>query len=265
MKHTAGLTLMLIACVLIGCKDSPTPKQIEHEDVAAKKMMQGIWVDPDEGDPSFRVKGDTIYYPDSTSQPMYFKIIADTMILEGANRTKYPILRQMAHVFEFKNQNGDVVKLIKSENADDMLYFEVKRPAALNQNKVIKRDTVVMYGEKRYHSYVQINPTTYKVIRPSYNDEGVEVDNVYYDNTIHIALFNGAQRVYSHDFAKHDFTTMIPADFLRQAILSDIIFQKCDADGIHYFAQLCMPDSPSSYVVEIIIGYDGRMKMKISS
>lgn len=49
-------------------------------------MLQGIWLnDDDEDDVAFRVKGDTIYYPDSTSQPVYFYIAGDTLVMKGAN------------------------------------------------------------------------------------------------------------------------------------------------------------------------------------
>ena len=135
----------------------------------------------------------------------------------------------------------------------------------LNQNQLIKRDTIVENNGVRYHCYVQVNPTTYKVIKPTYNDDGVEVDNIYYDNTIHVAVFQGTGRIYSHDFYKKDFKNLIPDSFLRQSILSDMTMLKTDASGVHYLAQLYVPDSMSSYVVEITISFNGKMTMKLAS
>lgn len=73
---------------------------------------------------------------------------------------------------------------------------------ALNQNKLIKRDSVVIYGNEHYHWYIQVNPTTYKVAKQTYNDNGVEVDNVYFDNIIHLSLFCGGTQVFSRDFER---------------------------------------------------------------
>ena len=53
-------------------------------------------------------------------------------------------------------------------------------------SEVTKRDSVVMYNGKRYRAYVYVNPSKKKVVKTSYSDEGISVDNVYYDNVMHI-------------------------------------------------------------------------------
>ena len=149
-----------------------------QEDSVAKQMLQGIWVDEDEQDVAFKAQGDSIFYPDSTSMPVRFQIIADTLVLHGASDVKYPILKQTRHLFVFRNQNGDEIRLVLSDDADDANFFSDKHPQPLNQGKLIKRDTIVSFQNKSYHCYIQINPTTYKVIKSSWNDEGVEVEFV---------------------------------------------------------------------------------------
>lgn len=264
MERKSCLFALSIACALYSCSVRQRPSfMTQQEDLKAKKMLQGIWVDADEEDVAFRAKGDTIYYPDSTSQPVYFKIIEDTLYLKGQNTVKYPIVKQAPHLFEFKNQAGDVIKLVRSDDPDDKYNFSRVSPITLNQNLLIKRDSVVTYKGKRYHSYIQVNPTTYKVIKTSYNDDGVEVDNVYHDNIIHLSLFQGARQLYSHNIYKRDFRTKIPTAFLKASVLSDLVFQKVDEQGFHYYASLCIPDSPSSYLVEIQILFDGRLKMNL--
>lgn len=82
-------------------------QQEVKEDTAAKKMLQGIWLnDDDEDDVAFRAKGDTIYYPDSTSQPVYFYIAGDTLVMKGANIAKYPIVKQAEHISSLKCRMG---------------------------------------------------------------------------------------------------------------------------------------------------------------
>ncbi|MCH4147197.1 MAG: DUF4738 domain-containing protein [Prevotella sp.] len=258
--------LFIGSFLLSGCRNRKAESLAPKEDKAAKQMLQGIWVNEDEEDVAFRAKGDTIFYPDTTSQPVYFQILHDTLVLHGVNDVKYLIVKQAPHLFIFKNQNGEQVRLTKSEDPNDAYLFDISqrhRPQALNQNKLIKRDTLITRNADRYHCYVQINPTTYKVIKPSYNDDGVEVDNVYYDNIIHLSIYKGALRLFSHDFRKQDFSKQVPGDYLSQSILGDLIFAKCDSKGIHYSASLAIPDGPSSYVVDITISYSGAIKMQV--
>ena len=238
-------------------------KAEQQEDVAAKKMLQGVWIDnDDEDDVAFRVKGDTIYYPDSTSQPVYFCIIGDTLVMKGANTAKYPIVKQAVHIFQFKVANGDVVKLVKTSDPMYLEQFQHAQPVTLNQNTLVKRDTIVNAGEEKLHLYVQVNPTTYKVFKSSYNDDGVEVDNVYNDNIVNVNIYHGSRKVFGRDFRKKDFKDQVPHEFLKQSILSDIVFKKVDADGVHYRVVLAMPDSSMSYQVEIIISLEGKMTIK---
>ncbi len=251
---------------MAGCRSnnaSKTTEQPRDEDTVAKKMLQGIWIDEDEEDVFFKVKGDTIYYPDSTSAPAYFRILHDTLYIEGSNVSKYPIVKQAAHVFQFKNQGGDVIQLIKSNNPEDADLFKQNSLTSLYQNQLVKRDSVVQYGADRYHWYVQINPTSYKVYCSYYNEDGVEVDNIYYDNIIHISLFKGATQIYSKDFYKKDFAKNVPQIFLKQSILSDIEYTKTDSDGFHFASSIQKPGSSSSYVIDVIISFNGKMTMKV--
>lgn len=258
------LLWILVCCLaLASCKDKGAKTAEPQEDLKAKQMLQGIWVNEDNQSVAFRVKGDTIYYPDSISEPVYFQIVRDTFVLHGDNVVKYPILRQTAHLFVFRNQNGDEVELTLSEDADDASFFPNKAPRALNQNKLIKRDTVVAFRGERYHCYVQVNPTTYKVVKRTYNDEGVEVDNFYYDNIVNLHVYHGATKLFSSDFHKSDFKQKVPQDFLQQAVLSDLEFVGIDERGIRYAASLVIPDTMSSFQVEIIVSFAGKMTMQV--
>jgi len=246
--------------ILFACKPSSRSPENNRvtEDIAAKKMLQGVWLNDDEEEPAFRVVGDTIFYPDSTSQPVYFQIIHDTLMLHSANLAKYIIVKQAPHLFVFKNQNGDVVRCVKTTDKSYLNYFETSRPQALNQGKLIKRDSVVIYGNDRYHWYIQVNPTSYKVAKPTYNDDGVEVDNIYYDNIVHVSLFRGATKLYSRDFRKRDFSQHIPVGVLRQSILSDIVYTGATPKGFHFAANVSVPDSPTSYILNMVIDFHGK-------
>lgn len=263
MRHSVILLFVLAFLMsLSSCRKAKEQRQLPEEDLAAKQMLQGIWVDEDEQDVVFKAKGDTIFYPDSTSQPVYFQIIGDSLVLHGANESKYAIVKQTRYLFIFKNQNGDDVKLVLSDDPDDASFFTAKRPQPINQGMVIKRDTVLNHNGERYHCYVQVNPTTYKVVSQAYNSEGVGVDNVYYDNIINLNVYHGAQKLFGGDFRKQQFKGKVPSQYLTQSILSDMTLQNLDDKGIHYIASLIIPGTGmSSYQVEITVGYNGRLKI----
>lgn len=264
MKTNLFIMPALVCAALASCAGSGKTDDAERqEDMKAKQLFQGIWVDSDEENVVFRVKGDTIYYPDSLSQPVRFAIFGDTLDLQSANESKYIILKQSAHIFEFKNTNGDIVKLVKGTDPSLAMQFASKKTASVNQNKVVKSDSVVFCLGERYHSYIQVNPTTYKVYKTSYNDDGLETESVYFDNTVHISLFKNEQKVFSRDFKKSDFRRYVPKEFLRQSILSDITLQSAEGNCLSYTAQLAIPDSNVSYLVSISISTSGKTTMSV--
>ena len=55
----------------------------------------------------------------------------------------------------------------------------------------------------------------------------------------------------------------MPADFLKQSVLSDIILTGTSSNTLHYEAQLAIPDSYVSYIVNIDINTDGKLSMNI--
>lgn len=254
------IAIMLV--VLASCKPKDTASPSAKESKEAKALLQGIWLDQATETVVFEVKGDTVFYPDSISQPSYFKIVGDTMIV-GASAAKYPVMKQTQYIFWFLNQAGDTIKLVKSNEESDTLSINHKQPEAMTISEVTKRDTVVNYDSKRYHCYVAINPTKYKVVSTTYNDDGVEVSNVYYDNIIHVSVFNGNTRIFGKNFQKKDFTRYVPENFLSQALLGDMKFDDVDAEGFHFNATLCTPNAASCYLVETVISFQGKLTMKL--
>ena len=253
------LTISLLAIVLVACNQNNS--SVLPDDKEAKEMLQGVWVDGESGDVSFRVNGDTIYFADATSMPTYFRIYEDSLYL--ASGTAYGIVKHTEHLFWFNNQNGDLLKLKKSDGDDDVDTQEQAAPSVLTYTHQVKIDSVVSYKNTRYHWYIAINPTKYKVTKRSYNDDGLEVENVYYDNIMHISVFQGATKIYSSDFRKQQYNGLVPEAFLNEAILANMEFSHIDADGLHFNATLCIPDGATCYMVESTISYTGVPKMKL--
>lgn len=243
--------------VLVACNQNNSSSL--PDDKEAKEMLQGVWVDEESGDVSFRVSGDTLYFADTTSMPTYFRIYKDSLYL--ASGTAYSIVKHTEHLFWFNNQNGDLLKLQKSD--DDDADIEATAPSVLTYTHQVKIDSVAAYNGNRYHWYIAINPTKYKVTKRTFNEDGLEVENVYYDNIMHISVFQGARQIYSSDFHKQQYQGLVPAAFLEDAILANMVFSHIDAAGLHFNATLCIPDGATCYMVESTISYTGVLSMQL--
>lgn len=254
---------VLLLSLFVACGGNKKERVEASESLQAKKILQGIWLDDDGDDVAFYVKGDSVYFPDSTSVPSYFKIVRDSFVVIGGNTVKYHILKQTPHLFIFVNTNGEKVKLYKTDDNSYLSLFESKAIMHVNQNHTIKKDTVLFYNEKKYHCYIQVNPTTYKVIKSSYNDDGVEVGQVYYDNIINLAIYNGASKVLSRDISKGFFGDEVPTSFIKQAVFSDLSVTGINANGIICSAVLAIPETSMSYIVELVVGYNGTIAKDI--
>lgn len=256
------VAVLAMLFIIAGChqKSEQNVKVTENEE--AKTILQGIWLDEVSDDVIFKVKGDTIFYPDTTSMPAYFKIVRDTLII-GDSDNKYPVIKQSANLFWFKNSNGDMIKLVKSDNPADTLAFAHKKAEVQTVVDKLKTDTVVIYNGERYHCYIAINPTTYKVVKTTYTDDGMKVDNIYYDNIIHISIYHGTEKLYSRDFNKGMFSAFVPTHFLTQAVLSNIEYSKVDLHGFHFNSIVCIPDGDSCYMLDTNITFDGNMSMEL--
>jgi hypothetical protein len=260
MKILGQLFFLVLLFASCGWQSGSTDASRPEENLEAKAMLQGIWIEDETDEVSFRAKGDTIYYPDSTSLPAYFMIVNDSLWLGDG---RYAIVKQTEHLFLLQNQNGDEVRYRRSESEDDSLAFVSRRPEILTVTEVLKMDSVVSFGAERYHWYIAVNPTRYRVVKTAYNSEGVGVDNVYYDNIIHLSLYNGSRSLFSRDFKKQMFSDMIPNEFLEQAILGNMQYDHIDAHGCHFNATLCIPDGASCYLVDVLIAKDGKLSMTL--
>lgn len=263
------ISACMVAVLLTASCTSPTPKDavgdkpvVPQENKEAKQLLQGIWIDQDTEEVTLRALGDTIFYPDAVSQPSYFRILGDSIVF-GNPGTAYFIVKQTANTFSFRNQNGDQVNLEKTDDPVYVFSFVHDKPQVLTYTEVVKTDSVVTYNGERYHWYLAINPTKYKVHTTVYNDNGVEVDNIYYDNIMHVSVFHGARKLFSTDFRKQLFSSAIPRQFLEHAVLSNMEFTGVDASGFHFVATICIPDGASCYKAENVVSFDGKLKTSL--
>lgn len=255
--YILGMLLMLV-CSCTNNKQT----DIGKEDTKAKELFQGVWLDDDSEMALFRVKGDTIYYADAQNAPVAFQIVKDSLYMYGSETSHYKIDRQAEHLFWFHSLAGDIIKLHKSENPNDTLAFSGNIVQVIPAyNEVTKKDSVIHFDGKRYRAYVYINPSKTKVVSTSYSEDGISVDNVYYDNVMHICVYEGKKSLFASDVTKQSFEKVVPLDFLQKSVLSDMAFTGVSRSGFHYLATICTPESSVCYMVELNIGFDGKLTM----
>ena len=101
------------------------------------------------------------------------------------------------------------------------------------------------------------------MVQHTLNDDGLDVENVYYDNIIHLSIFKGSQQLFSRDFRKQQYESKVNPQFLGQAILNDITYDHADAAGMHFHVSLCTPGAASCYLIEHVVSYDGKMSTQL--
>lgn len=250
--------------VIIACGNNKETKATE-ENLAAKELLQGIWIDDETEQPMMRINGDTIYYANPQNAPISFKITQDTIYLYGNTPMAYKIDHQTEYSFWFHSLADEIVKLHKSENPEDSLTFLNREVEIISTtSEIIKKDSVVIYNKIRYRGYVYINPSKIKVIRTSYSEGGINVDNVYYDNVIHICVYEGKKMLFGKDITKLMFSDVFTNDVLDQMILANMNFIGVNSRGYCYQAILRIPENSIYHLVNITIGFDKKMSIKIA-
>lgn len=260
------IVLISVCLFLVGCGNKTKSGELStKENKEAKQLLQGVWINEDNGDVVFRAEGDTIYFPDSSVMPLYFGVVGDTLVMTCENVAKYAIKKLTSNLFIFINQTGETVRVVKSNDKGYLKMFQRDSVMTFNQQQLIKRDTVVYFNSDKYHCYIQVNPTSYKVLKASYNDDGMEIDNVYYDNILHISVYQDANKIYSSNVVKKDFSSLIDSTFLDRSILNDMSYMSIDNEGVHFSAFLGIPNSSSSFIVEYVITYEGKVIKRIKN
>lgn len=264
MKYTLIAVNLIVIQFFAACGSKADVKPEKVEDVAAKKLLQGTWINDLEGNIVFTFKGDTVFYNDSLSLPVAFHVFHDTLFIENHILTAYPIKHLNSTSFSFVNSEGDETQLIKAgKDVVPLARGEYKGAVTLNQGKKVKKDTVMAYKDKHYHAYTQVNPTTYKVYRQTTNSDGLRVESIYYDNIVYIALYEGQQKVFGSNITKAEFSTLVPQAYLDQAVLSEIIVDRAGEKGVRFIAVLSIPDSYTNYRVNIDIDAQGKKTLSV--
>ena len=258
------LPLVIVAITLcsVSCgKQERLPEQ-NLADSVAMKQLQGSWENEYVGNVVFTILGDTIFYNDSLSAPAQISVKGDTLFVGSDGDFAYLIKQLTKSALVLASPDGEELSLVKSEETIRPVK-QIASRITVNQGKKIKRDTVMIASGKRYHVYSQVNPTTYKVYLQSTNPDGLAVETIYYDNFVYIGVYGEKGKIFGQDIRKQDFSALVPENFLSQAVLSDILFGRATSEGVSFTAVLAIPDSETSYRINILISPEGKKSLTL--
>lgn len=262
-NHQLCLIVLLVMAALVASCGNNNQYARQHEDKQAKHLLQGIWLTEDGETPVFMAKGDSIFYADSTSMPAKFWIYGDSLYVEGQQVARYLIMKQAPHVFKFRNQAGDSVLFVKAPDMSLKQLFAQNRPYALNIFRTEDTDTTARTSLGYFKSRIHIESTSDRVIKTTFNDWGVEVDNMYLDNVARLIVLSGNKIVYEHDFRKQEFAQLVPDGFLQSCILRDMSFSHADEGALYYDVMIGIPDASTTYAIELRLGNDGKITKRL--
>ena len=58
------ISMVLVVVLVSSCNSTKNGENSDREDLTAKELLQGVWLDDETDMPLMRISGDTIYYAD---------------------------------------------------------------------------------------------------------------------------------------------------------------------------------------------------------
>lgn len=243
-----------------GCGPQLNPKSYVSDEERIS-LLQGIWLDDFSESPVFRIEGDTLFYIGESFNQFPFIIHNDSLLICGKDTNCYRISVLEDNYLELFQYDGQNLCLHKSDSAfSALMLHEMEVPQV---SEVLEKDAIFFYNGHRYRGYSYINPTQIKFYRNAISDDGFEIENVFYDNIIHICVYEGKVRLYSKDINKQMFAEVVPQEFIDFALLSDMDFAGVDDNGFIYIATLCIPDDAQCYMIKLTIDKDKKLSLSL--
>ena len=118
-----------------------------------------------------------------------------------------------------------------------------------------RSEQTVKFGEKEYRSFILRSPSdSLPHVKSATGDN-------FLDNKITLKLTQGGKQVFHKTFTKQSFSSLISPEFLKNAILEGMVYDKTTSSGIVYAASVSYPQTDLYIPVSITISADGKMSM----
>lgn len=142
--------------------------------------------------------------------------------------------------------NGPETRILKPDSID---------AKGVQRMQVSKVDQPITFKGGEYRSFIHRVPND---SLPRVKDEQ---GNVFVDNTITLRLSRGNQRIFNRTFTKQSFSSLLTAEFMRNAILEGMVFDKTTPQGFIYAVSVSYPQTDLYIPLSVTITPDGKMSM----
>ncbi|KAA6336474.1 hypothetical protein EZS27_015363 [termite gut metagenome] len=121
--------------------------------------------------------------------------------------------------------------------------------------EIVQDTQIITLNNTKYHSYITRTPND--SLPYVTGKDGI----TYVDNTITLRITRGNVPIFNRTFTKNNFATLVNDEFLREATLEGMVYDKTTPEGIKYAVSLCYPQTDLYMPVSITIDIHGRMEM----
>ena len=261
----ATVILTILAALICGCSNQQSgrhSRRLAARDSIREQMLRGLWLEDNSEVTVMHIHGDTVYFPDKRIAPCAYEVRGDTLYMGSSSVAHYHIDYLDSLEMTLRTMTGNKISVHKS--SDTIPSIELPREYSMPvYDEQTRRDSVCASDGHRYHAYVFINPSDIRVPVPIITEEGLSVTRIYYDNIIHICVYEGKRKIFGRDMRKSDFEEVIPKDFYQSATLSDIRIKGIRDRHFIYYAYIGRPESSVCYVAEIQLTSDGQIKIQL--
>ncbi|NDW11419.1 DUF4738 domain-containing protein [Bacteroides sp. 214] len=136
---------------------------------------------------------------------------------------------------------------------------------------VLMESTVDAHGLQKMQEYrneleVTFKGKNYKVFLARTPDSSLpqvksETGDMFLDNKIELKITQGGSNIFSKTFRKQDFSSVVAASFMKNAILEGMVYNKVSAQGIVLAASVSYPQTDLYIPISITITAEGKMTM----
>ncbi|MCD8079027.1 MAG: DUF4738 domain-containing protein [Bacteroides sp.] len=146
---------------------------------------------------------------------------------------------------------------VETKNDITIVMQQSVDESGLHRMQVSATEQTVTYRNKEYlSSVVRVPDESLPVVTNASGDR-------YVDNkiTLDLKLKEGGKQIFAQTFTRQNFSSVVSAEFLSNAILEGMVFDKTTPQGIVYAASLSYPHTDLYVPVAITITADGKMSM----
>lgn len=258
MKRRTTYSFVVVLAAMLSAVLPSCTSGTKHpgEDETAKDMLQGMWLNNEDGALAFNVRGDSLYYPQKGFLPMHIYVVGDSLYMQGSGTMRYKITRQTDNRIEVRTHDGSDLVLVRTQQKSDSLTFaEAGSKAVLRPSLAQATDTVC----GTWHIKAEPVPSADNVVSRRVNSEGFETDELYSGNDFRLTVSHTANSVFGRVVKKEELLHDNAPEVRSQLALVGMTPVSATAESLCMAAIFRRPYADAEFRVEFVITPEGKL------